>query len=144
MTTTPHRHASTPQPPRSPRPPRPTVRLHLWLEEDGEMVFGMGRAMLLMAIDEHGSLKKAAEALGMSYRAAWGKLKQTETALGLRLVEKAGSNREGYRLTPVGRETMDRFRAWFATVERCAVESAASMLPWPVRQFEDKPRDGDT
>uniref|UniRef100_B8DK11 Putative transcriptional regulator, ModE family n=1 Tax=Nitratidesulfovibrio vulgaris (strain DSM 19637 / Miyazaki F) TaxID=883 RepID=B8DK11_NITV9 len=122
--------------------PRPTVRLHLWLEEDGEMVFGMGRAMLLLAIDEHGSLKKAAEALGMSYRAAWGKLKQTETALGLRLVEKAGSNREGYRLTSAGREAMDRFRAWFATVERCAVESAATVLPWPVRQFEDKGADG--
>ncbi|WMW66211.1 LysR family transcriptional regulator [Nitratidesulfovibrio liaohensis] len=105
------------------------------------MVFGMGRAMLLLAIDEHGSLKKAAEALGMSYRAAWGKLKQTETALGFRLVEKAGSNREGYRLTPAGREAMDRFRAWFATVERCATESAATVLPWAVRQFEDKAAD---
>lgn len=132
----------TTTPPRPAPSPHPTVRLHLWLEEDSEMVFGMGRAMLLLAIDEHGSLKKAAEALGMSYRAAWGKLKQTETALGLRLVEKAGSNREGYRLTTVGREAMDRFRAWFATVERCAVESAAAVLPWPVRQFDDTIRGG--
>ena len=48
----------------------PTVRMHLWLELGESVYFGMGRAMLLDRIEEYGSLRKAAESLGMSYRAA--------------------------------------------------------------------------
>jgi molybdate transport repressor ModE-like protein len=73
----------------------PTVRMHLWLESGESVYFGMGRVMLLDKIEEHGSLRKAAEALGMSYRAAWGKLKATEEALGLVLVESSGTRRGG-------------------------------------------------
>jgi len=40
-------------------------------------------------------LKAAAEELGMSYRAAWGKLKASEEALGMALVEKVGGNKTG-------------------------------------------------
>ena len=43
----------------------PTVRMHLWLESGESVYFGMGRLMLLDMIEEHGSLRKAAEAIGM-------------------------------------------------------------------------------
>lgn len=115
--------------------PPPTIRLHMWLERTDSTVFGMGRALLLQCIDEHGSLKGAAEALGMSYRAAWGKLKQTEQALGTRLVEKGNNCREGYRLTPAGREAMTCYLTWFAEVERHALECGARLLPWEVQHY---------
>ena len=57
---------------------KPVVRVHIWLETVDGVAFGMGRLLLLDAIEETGSLKAAAEQLGMSYRAAWGKIKSTE------------------------------------------------------------------
>ncbi len=78
------------------------MHLHLWLETDKGLLFGPGRAELLECIERLGSLRKAADDLGMSYRAAWGKIKRTEEALGYKLIDKAGSYKEGYRLTPVG------------------------------------------
>ena len=56
----------------------PRMRLHLWLENEDGLLFGQGRMELLARIRDLGSLRKAAEALGMSYRAAWGKLKATD------------------------------------------------------------------
>lgn len=116
-----------------------TVRIHLWLEKEGGMLFGMGRVLLLHKVEECGSLKKAAESLGMSYRAAWGKLKHSEEALGCKLVEKQGSNRDGYRLTDEGRRIMEGYEAWFKSVENHALVAARELLPWKVMAFGDSP-----
>ncbi len=116
----------------------PTVRMHLWLESGESVYFGMGRVMLLDYIEEHGSLRKAAEAMSMSYRAAWGKLKATEEILGLVLVESSGTRRGGYRLTADGRRIRERFRAWFEAVEKVAVDEARHIFPERVQSFEEK------
>ena len=114
---------------------RPTVRMHLWLESGESVYFGMGRVMLLDRIEEYGSLRKAAESLGMSYRAAWGKLRATEDALGEVLVETVGAKRGGYRLTPAGRGLRDKFRAWFAAVENVAVAQAKMIFDEDVLSY---------
>lgn len=116
-------------------PHRPTIRLHIWLENQGELFFGIGRAQLLFNIQQHGSIKKAAASMGMSYRAAWGKIHQSEQALGVKLVEGRGAKREGVRLTPEGEELADLFLAWFTTVERCALNSASTIFPFQVAGF---------
>lgn len=118
----------------------PTVRMHLWLESGESVYFGMGRVMLLDMIEEHGSLRKAAEALGMSYRAAWGKLRATEDILGLVLVESAGTRRGGCRLTPDGRRIREKFRAWFTAVEKVAVDQAQSIFADRVQSYDEKVR----
>jgi len=112
-----------------------TVRLHLWLENGESMVFGLGRVHLLDMIERHGSLRKAAQALGMSYRAAWCKLRATERALGVSLVEAAGHKRDGCRLTPHGEALRASFSQWFEEVERYALERADCLFPWPVTPF---------
>ena len=104
-----------------------TVRVHIWLESEHKAFIGLGRALLLRRIQDTGSLKGAAESLNMSYRAAWGKLKASEEALGVALVEKVGGNKSGCRLTPKGRELAASFRRWFAEVERHAVARAEAM-----------------
>lgn len=109
--------------------------MKLWLQEGDLVLFGTGRVLLLELIEEHGSLKEAAKALGMSYRAAWGKLKATEEALGVKLVETHGSKRKGYRLTKEGRRLSDLFSQWFEAVERDALEHARQIFPWPVRAY---------
>lgn len=115
---------------------RPTVRLHIWLENQGELFFGIGRAQLLFNIQSYGSIKKAAQNMGMSYRAAWGKIQQSEQALGVKLVEHRGAKREGVRLTREGEELADMFQAWFMAVERCALSQANSIFPFPVAGFD--------
>ncbi len=75
-----------------------TLRLRVWIEQEKETYIGIGSTLLLQHIEELGSLRKAAEALGMSYRRAWGKLKNAEARIGLPLVEKIKG--QGQRFQP--------------------------------------------
>lgn len=119
---------------------RATIRLHLWMESSGSTLFGLGRLQLLERIETCGSLKAAAEELGMSYRAAWGKLKASEEALGVSLVEKVGGNKSGCRLTPEGHDLAEAFRLWFAEVERHAVARANALFPFHCASFQELKR----
>ncbi|RZB34697.1 MAG: molybdate transport system regulatory protein [Desulfobacteraceae bacterium Eth-SRB1] len=116
----------------------PTIRLHLWLETDNGLFFGSGRAQLLKNIDKYGSLKKAAENMKMSYRAAWGKVKKTEEVLGIELITKTGTNRDGYQLTEFGKEFMEKFQTWFDRVEKSALKEAEQIFSWSLKTYKDK------
>lgn len=104
-------------------------RLQLWLSDAQDHGFGHGRMQLFQLIDELGSLSKAARSLGMSYRAAWGKIKEMEQATGTALVCSQGSKREGYSLTPEGRALLQAFGLWFDDVQAYAVARAQSYFP---------------
>ncbi|AGW12655.1 winged helix-turn-helix domain-containing protein [Megalodesulfovibrio gigas] len=97
-------------------------RAHVWLERDGTVLLGPGRALLLERIDQMGSLRKASQSMSMSYRAAWGKIKKTEALLGQAVVEKTGHDRSGYSLTPYGKQVL----ALFLAVQRHVNLEAAS------------------
>ncbi|NDY58569.1 LysR family transcriptional regulator [Desulfovibrio sulfodismutans] len=114
----------------------PTQRLHLWLESGRDMFLGLGRVQLLERVEEFGSLNKAAQAMGMSYRAAWGRLKRSESVLGAALVEKTGP-KQGFRLTELGRDLVQRFRDWHAEVEAYALTRARQTFPWPIEPFDE-------
>ena len=116
----------------------PTIRLHLWLETTEGVFFGTGRALLLAKIEEHGSLKKAAEDLGMSYRAAWGKIRATEEVLGVKLIAQNGCKKGGHRLTEHGLLLKEKYLLWFHEVEMWALRKAREVFPWPVKSFEEK------
>lgn len=118
----------------------PRVRLRLWLESGEELYFGLGRAQLLLAVDRLGSLRQAAASLGMSYRAAWGKLQQSERALGLKLVENRGSRHDGMELTPEGRALAGLFQQWFEAVEAEARDLAERIFPFRARCFGESAR----
>ena len=83
----------------------------VWVELEGEPVFGDGKARLLQALQETGSIRGAADALGMSYRGAWGRLKEMERRLGEPLVLRraGGSGGGGSRLTDLGNELLQRY-----------------------------------
>lgn len=59
----------------------------LWLEDDGEYVFGPGAFAILRSIQEKGTIRAGATSLGMSYRYAWGVIRKIERKIGMRLVE---------------------------------------------------------
>ena len=114
----------------------PIMRMHLWLETEDGLYFGLGRAILLAKIQEHGSLRKAAEELGMSYRAAWGKLKKTEEILGVKLITQCGSKKEGCQLSEAGKTFMESYMLWFEEVERDALLKAEKLLPWAITSYQ--------
>ena len=87
------------------------ISYRLWIEKDGTPVFGKGVQTLLELVDKAGSLHKAAEELSMSYRAAWGRIREYEKRLGITLVEKGRQGRTGAKLTPDGRRLMGDFAA---------------------------------
>ncbi len=62
-------------------------RIKLWVEKDGQLVLSDYRVRILQLVEETGSLAEAAERLGLSYRRAWGKVREIEQNLGLSLVE---------------------------------------------------------
>ena len=106
---------------------KPDVKLHIWLEENSGVYFGQGRYELLHLIDELGSLKLAAEKMGISYRGAWGKIKKTEQILGRELIYKE-NNKEGYKLTDFGKEFMTEFKKFHDDILKFASKNAAEML----------------
>jgi molybdate transport system regulatory protein len=79
----------------------------LWLEKDGA-IFGDGLYNLLSSISNLGSISQAARGMGMSYRAAWGKIRATEKKWGIPLVvARVGGEAGGWaKLTPEAEELL--------------------------------------
>lgn len=94
-------------------------RFKLWLEVDDELVFSNGRAELLRAIDQLGSITAAAKVFGMSYRAAWNKLHTCQEKLGFALLETQAGGRGGggAQLTSEAREFLRKYDALRAEAE---------------------------
>lgn len=93
----------------------------LWVEADGRLVMSDYRMRLLTLIAETGSLAQAAQRLKLSYRRAWGKVKELEQNLGAPLVlsEVGGAGGGQTTLTPYGEALI---RAYAAFQERMALE----------------------
>ncbi|KAF1073731.1 winged helix-turn-helix domain-containing protein [Halodesulfovibrio sp. MK-HDV] len=106
------------------------VKYKLWLEKDGEMLFGSGGAVLLEQIDALGSLSGASKELGMSYRRAWGRLKKLEESIGEDLVTKVGGNKKGYRLTETGRRFITSYREAEKKMDQAAQKIMKDCFNW--------------
>lgn len=90
------------------------VKCKIWFEENGGVAFADGRRMLLEAVERLGSLNAAAKELGMSYRAAWGKIKATEKALGIKLLEvtTGGKGGGGATLTSEAKDLILKYKKY--------------------------------
>ena len=97
-------------------------KLRVWVVFDSRLKFGDGRARLLELIDERGSLRQAAAEFDMSYRNAWGYLRELEQAAGFELVARSpkGTLRSGMRLTPRGREFLVCYRKFQRSLDAAA------------------------
>ena len=87
------------------------IKSKLWIEVDGEPVFGRGRRFLLNAIDEYGSINQAAKEINISYRKAWSYIKAMEERLGIKLVDRqaGGKNGGGALLTKDARKFLKKY-----------------------------------
>jgi molybdate transport system regulatory protein len=96
------------------------VKFKIWIEQDGNVAFAEGRRMLLEAVERLGSLNAAAKELGMSYRAAWGKIKATEKALGLKLLDvtTGGKGGGGAKLTNEARQLVSSYNNYLKKMNK--------------------------
>ncbi len=96
-----------------------TPRQKLWVETDGQLVMSDYRVRLLELVAETGSLAEAASALGLSYRRAWGKVKEIEANLGRSLVQSEVGGAGGGRtvLTPDAEALVGAYRRFQERVE---------------------------
>jgi molybdate transport system regulatory protein len=102
----------------------------IWIEDEDESkaVFGVGVYQLLMLVRQTGSLKRAAENLKMSYRWAWSRVRDCETQLGIKLLEKGRHGRRGAHLTDGGNEIIDQFHKILDEIDSVISEGSLKEL----------------
>jgi molybdate transport system regulatory protein len=93
------------------------IKYKVWIEENGKVIFGRGRDNILKSIEEQHSLNAAAKELGMSYRAAWGRLKASEERMDRKLVETS-TTEKSLHLTAQARAMIKRFEQLEKEVEK--------------------------
>ena len=102
----------------TPRAAHLGVKAKFWLTLGPRTLFGDGKADLLEAVDRLGSLRSAAQSMGMSYRYAWGLLRELDEAAGFAFLEHSGSGpRTSLRLTTNGRRFIASYRRFRAPLD---------------------------
>ncbi len=100
------------------------IKAKFWVENRGEVVLGSGKAALLLAVHENGSIQRAAEEFGMSYRHAWGIIRKMEQRAGFKLInaQAGGGEGKGAQLTARGKDFLEKFTLFEETLRRVTTE----------------------
>lgn len=87
------------------------IKSRIWIEADGHILLGEGRVSLLKAIEETGSLTKAAKSLHMSYKKAWSLVDAVNSRAEKPVITTAvgGKSGGGTSLTPYGKSLIETF-----------------------------------
>lgn len=102
----------------------------LWLSSmSGEGIISEEVYALLQGLRDSGSLKAAASQAGMSYRKAWGDIRQAETLLGYALTEKKRGGKEGGQsiLTPSALKLLEAYTALHEKLDDAVEEAFAEL-----------------
>lgn len=98
------------------------IKYKIWLSStDGKNLMGDGRWMLLKKVEELGSLMAASEAMGISYRKAWGDLKKFQEGIGVILFTKQRGGKDGGQttLTETGKILLNEYAKMHESINVC-------------------------
>ena len=101
------------------------IKTKTWMENQNQnLLFGKGKTEILEYIHEFGSIAKAAEQLGMSYKKAWSHVQILQKNLDDVLVEtkKGAGEQGGTTLTPKAHEYIAKYRQLQTEIEAFANE----------------------
>ena len=92
---------------------RAATKITFYDDQDNKF-FGEGPCRLLHGVEETGSLRAAAQAMGMSYTKALKLLRTAEQSLGFPLTRRSTGGRDGGGscLTPQGKECLARYEQY--------------------------------
>ena len=99
----------------------------VWLENiQGQDIVGDGKFDLLLCIDELESLMAAAEKLGISYRKAWGNIREIEQRLGFNIVEKHRGGKDGGKtlLNQEGKKLINAYKEFLHDIDTLMHDAA--------------------
>jgi molybdate transport repressor ModE-like protein len=101
------------------------VKAKIWLEIDGKPVIGEGKAHLLELIEETKSISKSAKMMGVSYRYAWGTIREIEETVKKRIMTstRGGTGGGKTELTEDGRALLREFREKEELFKKCMLKS---------------------
>lgn len=93
-------------------------------DSQGQKFFGLGPLQLLQKVGELGSLKKAADSMGLSYHKALRMIKAAEDGFGCSLMDKkiGGERGGGSTLTPAAWAVMEQYQHYCQELDRCAAQ----------------------
>ena len=119
------------------------LKLKIRLYCGDEIAMGPGKADLLDAIAETGSISAAARRLGMSYRRAWLLVDAMNRCFTDRLVETrpGGGQKAGASVTPVGEQVLAAYRALAELADECSRGDAYASLEAGLRDAPLPPAD---
>lgn len=82
--------------------------------DEGERFFGAGPCELLLEVERLGSLRAAAQHLGMAYTKAFSMVKRAEREFGFAMTQRTigGKGGGGSTITPQAKELLMRYQAY--------------------------------
>lgn len=106
-------------------------RLTVRLFDGEEKCFGPGVVYLLRHIQQCGSIRKAAQNMGMAYSKAWLILNRAEESLGFPLLIRTagGKTGGGAQLTPEGLSFLEQYEAFCTRINAFAQKTYLEMFP---------------
>lgn len=109
-----------------------TLKIKLQLYLGNEIAFGPGKAALLHAIEDTGSISEAAKSMGMSYRRAWLLVDVMNRCFKQPLVSArpGRGTRSGAHVTEMGRSVLE-------TYEHLSADAAQVAKSGQMAQFEE-------
>ena len=89
------------------------IKSRIWVENSEGIFLGEGRIRLLKAIEQEGSLSKAAKSMKMSYKKAWNLIDAINKSAPEAIVHTStgGSGGGGTQLTVYGKQKIEDFEA---------------------------------
>jgi len=117
------------------------VEAVLALRGDGQLLVGRDRVTILEAVAEHGSITRAAKALGFSYKAAWDAVTAVNNLLPrpALIIQAGGRGGGGAELTEEGRRLIVAFRRLeeklsliSAAIAEDGMDAQSDLLFWSV------------
>lgn len=87
------------------------IKYKVWIEADQQTFLGSGRIRLLKAVEELGSLNKAAKKLNISYKKAWDLIKSVNDTADkpMTATTTGGRGGGGMTLTDYGKKMMEQY-----------------------------------
>ncbi|HJT42796.1 MAG TPA: LysR family transcriptional regulator [Rhizomicrobium sp.] len=116
---------------------RLSIRIYL---DEHRHALGPGMMELLEGVAEHGSIRKSAAAMGMSYRKAWLLIRNMQESFGGEIVTTTigGNAGGGARLTALGKTLLASYRRIESGAARAAQAEIKTLLALAKRRGKTK------